>query len=417
MLADCIITNASEVITCAGPAPKRGAAQADARPIPHAGIASLDGRIVFVGSAAACAREVEPTPGCTAMDAAGCTVVPGFVDAHTHLVYAGDRRHELRRRLAGATYAGIAADGGGILHTVRSTRDCSEARLAADARVRLDEMLRCGTTTCEVKSGYGLTTESELKLLRVIRRLSEEGPIELVPTFMGAHEIPPEYRDRRDAYVRLIIEEMIPRVVAEGLAESCDVFCEAGVFTVAESREILSAGLAAGLQPRIHADELASSGGALLAAELRARSADHLIFVDREAARAMAGSDTVATLLPAAAFYLKLGRSAPARMLIEEDVPVALATDVNPGGGFTPSMPFVMALACFGMGLTLEEALVAATINAACALDRQALVGSLEPGKQMDAVVVNGSVVELLRPGAPSLRAVIKRGRIVSEPA
>ena len=217
--------------------------------------------------------------------------------------------------------------------------------------------------------------------------------------------------------MRLIIEEMIPRVVAEGLAESCDVFCEAGVFTVAESREILSAGLAAGLQPRIHADELASSGGALLAAELRARSADHLIFVDREAARAMAGSDTVATLLPAAAFYLKLGRSAPARMLIEEDVPVALATDVNPGGGFTPSMPFVMALACFGMGLTLEEALVAATINAACALDRQALVGSLEPGKQMDAVVVNGSVVELLRPGAPSLRAVIKRGRIVSEPA
>ena len=217
--------------------------------------------------------------------------------------------------------------------------------------------------------------------------------------------------------MRLIIEEMIPRVVAEGLAESCDVFCEAGVFTVTESREILSAGLAAGLQPRIHADELASSGGALLAAELRARSADHS---DLRRPRGGAGDgriDTVATLLPAAAFYLKLGRSAPARMLIEEDVPVALATDVNPGGGFTPSMPFVMALACFGMGLTLEEALVAATINAACALDRQALVGSLEPGKQMDAVVVNGSVVELLRPGAPSLRAVIKRGRIVSGPA
>ena len=268
--------------------------------------------------------------------------------------------------------------------------------------------------TCEVKSGYGLTTESELKLLRVIRRLSEEGPIELVPTFMGAHEIPPEYRDRRDAYVRLIIEEMIPRVVAEGLAESCDVFCEAGVFTVTESREILSAGLAAGLQPRIHADELASSGGALLAAELRARSADHLIFINREAARAMAGSDTVATLLPAAAFYLKLGRSAPARMLIEEDVPVALATDVNPGGGFTPSMPFVMALACFGMGLTLEEALVAATINAACALDRQALVGSLEPGKQMDAVVVNGPAIDLIRVGAETIRAVVKKGKVVS---
>ena len=195
--------------------------------------------------------------------------MPGFVDAHTHLVYAGDRRNELRQRLAGVTYASIAAEGGGILQTVRATRDCSEDLLAGSARVRLDEMLRCGTTTCEVKSGYGLTTESELKLLRVIRRLSAEGPIELVPTFMGAHEIPPEYRARRDDYVRLIVEEMIPRVAAEGLAEWCDVFCETGVFTVEESREILRAGLAAGLQPRIHADELGSSGGARLAAELR----------------------------------------------------------------------------------------------------------------------------------------------------
>jgi imidazolonepropionase len=368
---------------------------------------------VFVGPAGACAREVEPAAGCTLVDAGGCTIVPGFVDAHTHVVYAGDRRSELRQRLAGATYAGIAAQGGGILQTVRATRDCSEDLLAASARVRLEEMLRCGTTTCEVKSGYGLTTESELKLLRVIRRLSAEGPIDLVPTFMGAHETPPEYRGKRDEYVRLIVEEMLPGVAAEGLAEWCDVFCEDGVFTVNESRDILVAGLAAGLRPRVHADELGPSGGARLAAELGARSADHLIFVDRDAARTMARAGTVATLLPGAAFYLKLGRFAPGRMLIDEDVPVALGTDVNPGGGFTPSMPFVMALACFGMGLTLEEALVGATINAACSVNREARVGSLEPGKQMDVVVVNGSAIELLRPGAEAIRMVIKRGRVV----
>jgi imidazolonepropionase len=374
MLADCIVTNALEVITCAGPAPRRGIAQADACSIANAAVASLDGLIVFAGPADVCAREVEPAPGCRVVDAAGCTVVPGFVDAHTHLVYAGDRRDELRQRLAGATYASIAARGGGILQTVQATRDCSEDLLAAAAQVRLREMLRCGTTTCEVKSGYGLTTESELKLLRVIRRVSREGPVDLAPTFMGAHEIPPEYRGRRGDYVRLIVDEMIPRV---------------------------------------HADELGPSGGARLAAELRARSADHLIYVDRDAAGAMARAGTVATVLPAAGFYLKLGQFAPARMLIDQGVPVALGTDVNPGGGFTPSMPFVMTLACFGMGLTLEEALVAATINAAYSLNRENHVGSLEPGKQMDAVVVNGSVIELLRPGAGAIRAVIKRGRVV----
>jgi imidazolonepropionase len=415
MRADVIIRDAREVLTCRGRAPRRGPAQADVGVVTDASIAARDGHIVFVGPADECRRVVQPSGNAVHIDATGCTVVPGFVDAHTHAVHAGDRRAELRRRLAGATYAEIAAEGGGILNTVAATRDCSEDELIAQSGARLAEMLRCGTTTAEVKSGYGLTIGSELKMLRAIRALSGTQPIELVPTFLGAHAIPIEHRSDREAYVRLVVEEMIPRVAGERLATWCDVFCEEGAFTVDESRRILEAGRRAGLGLRVHADELAPSGGARLAAELGARSADHLVHANRDAARALAAAGTVATLLPAASFYLKLGRFAPARLLIDEGVPVALGTDLNPGGGFSPSMPFAVTLACFGMGMTLEEALVAATINAACSIDRQAVVGSLEPGKQMDAVVVNGSPVELLRAGAAAVRTVIKRGSVVHD--
>jgi imidazolonepropionase len=328
-------------------------------------------------------------------------------------VFAGDRRDELRRRLAGASYADIAGSGGGIVSTVRATRAATEEDLFRDTRLRLDEMLRCGTTTCEAKSGYGLTTEDELKMLRVVRRLNDEHPIELSPTFMGAHEVPIEYRDRHAAYVDLLLREMIPAVAREGLAEWCDVFCEDGVFTPAESRQLLEAAREAGLKPRIHADELGASGGSAVAADLAVRSADHLIFIDEIAADRFAAGGVCATLLPIAAFYLKLGRFAPGRMLVERGVPVALATDVNPGGGFSPSMPFAMTLACFGMGFTFEEALVAATINAAYALDRDERIGSLEVGKQMDAVVVSGPAIDLIRVGAETIRAVIKKGRVV----
>jgi len=230
---------------------------------------------------------------------------------------------------------------------------------------------------------------------------------------MGAHEVPVAYRGRRPDYVRLVIDEMIPAIADEGLAEWCDVFCEQGVFTPEESRAILEAGLARGLKPRIHADELALSGGSKVAAEVGARSADHLIFVDQAHARLLAGAGVVATLLPSAAFFLKLGRYAPARMLIDEGVPVALASDLNPGGGFTTSMPFVMTLACFGMNMTLEEALIGATLNAAASLDRQHTVGSLEIGKQFDAVVVSGMLSDLIRVGGPVVRTVVKRGRVV----
>ena len=413
MVADFLIHNTAEVLTCAGPAPRAGARQADARPVARAAIAAYRGEIVFVGFESVMAQEVQLAPDAVRVDARGGAVVPGFVDPHTHVVFAGDRRPELRRRLTGATYAEIAAQGGGILGTVIATRAATEQTLGDETRARLDEMLRCGTTTCEAKSGYALTTEGELKMLRTLRTLAASHPIELSATFMGAHEIPAEYRGRRRAYVDLIVKEMIPAVARERLAEWCDVFCENGVFTREESLDILEAGRAAGLKPRIHANELGASGGSDVAAVVRARSADHLIFVDQVGADGLAAAGVIATLLPIAAFYLKLGRYAPARMLIERGVTVALATDVNPGAGYSPSMPFAMTLACFGMNLTFEEALVGATINAACALDRQDRIGSLEPGKQMDAVIVNGPAINLVRVGADTIRAVVKRGKVV----
>jgi imidazolonepropionase len=407
-----VLRHIRQLVTCAGDAPRRGRAQADVAVIIDGALAADGERIVYAGPDRDLPNEFAGHR--TAIDASSYAVVPGFVDAHTHAVFAGDRRNELRQRLAGATYAEIAAAGGGILSTVRATRAASEEALVDATLPRLREMLACGTTTAEVKSGYGLDVESELKMLRAVRQLDAAQPIDLVPTFLGAHEIPNEYRGRRDAYVDLVVNDMLPAVVREGLAESCDVFCETGVFTPEESARILAAGAAHGLRPRIHADELGPSGGSLVAAQLKARSADHLIFAADEGIRAMADTGVVATLLPCAAFYLKLGRYAPARAFTDAGVPVALASDVNPGGGFSPSMPFAMTLACFAMDMTFEEALAAATINAAYALDRSQDVGSLEPGKLMDVVIVAGDAIDLIRIGAPSIAATIKRGEVVS---
>ncbi|MGE5837792.1 MAG: imidazolonepropionase [Acidobacteriota bacterium] len=411
LTASLLIEHLDQLYTLAGPAPRRGDDQGKLTAIPDGAVASAGELILAAGATADVLRAVQTDSGTRRIDGRGRSLVPGFVDAHTHVVFAGDRRDELQRRLGGATYADIAAAGGGILSTVRATRAATVDELAAATRGRLAEMLASGTTTCEAKSGYGLEVESEVRMLEVIQRLAAAQPMELVATFMGAHEVPPEYRGRQPAYVELVIDEMIPR--AAGLAEWCDVFCDRGFFTPEESRAILEAGRRAGLKPRIHADELAASGGSAVAADTGARSADHLVHVTPDGIARLAGAGVVATLLPCAAFYLKLGRFAPARDLIAAEVPVALATDVNPGGGFSPSMPFAMTLACFGMGLTFEEALVAATLNGAYSLDRHAAVGSLEPGKQLDAVLVDGPAINLLRINSPSILAVFKKGALV----
>jgi imidazolonepropionase len=412
MTADFIVLHARQLMTCAGPAPRRGPSQADAGAIEDGAVASLRGSIVFAGRTADMPLEMLGAPRIVDLQRRQ-SVVPGFVDAHTHAVFAGDRGDELRRRLAGASYAEIAEAGGGIVSTVAATRAASESALATAAMARLDDMLANGTTTCEIKSGYGLTTESELKLLRVIENVGSRHAVSVIPTFMGAHEVPVEYRHSRAEYVDLVVDEMIPAVARQNVARWCDVFCEEGVFTPAESTRILRAGLAAGLSARIHADELGSTGGSQVAAAVGARSADHLIFASSRDISALTAANVTATLLPIAAFYLKLGRFAPARQMIEAGVPVALATDVNPGAGLSPSMPFAMALACFGMGLTFEEALVAATLNGAWSLDLAAATGSVEYGKAADFVVVDGDAINIIRVGAAPVAAVVKRGRLV----
>ncbi len=332
----------------------------------------------------------------TLYDVGGRVVVPGFVDSHTHAVFVGSRAHEYRQRLAGATYQDIAAAGGGIMATVYAVRRASEEELVEAARPLLWNALRHGTTTIEIKSGYGLTTADELKLLRAIRRLATELPLRIVPTFMGAHALPPEYRDRRAAYVELICQEMLPAVASEGLAEYCDVFAEEGYFTLEEAEQILRTAQEYGLRPRLHADEFTPLGAAELAARLGAVSADHLLYVSEQGIAALRESGTVATLLPGTSYTLRLPY-APARRLIAAGVPVALATDCNPGSCFCENMQMVLSLACQYMDLLPEEALVAATLNGAAALERSHELGSLEVGKWADFLILQlREVVELV---------------------
>jgi imidazolonepropionase len=410
---DVVVRNIGALVTPLGPAPRLGADLGAVHEVPRAAVVARHGRITYAGPEAELPSGAVPD-GAETLDAAGAAVVPGFVDAHTHLAYAGDRDSEIRQRLAGMSYGEIAAAGGGIVRTVEATRAAGPDALVAGLLARLDEMLLCGTTSAEVKSGYGLEKAAEIRSLESIRKAGERHPVTVVPTFLGAHEVPPEHRARRGRYVDLLVHEMIPEVAGRGLAAFCDVFCEEGVFTVAEGRRILEAAYEAGLALRVHADELAWTGGAELAAELGARSADHLLFVSEAGMAALARAGCAATLLPSAAFYLRLGRYAPARALVQAGAAVALATDGNPGGGLSPSMPFAMTAACFAMGLSLEEALTAATLNAAYSLSLEAEAGSLEVGKRADLVVLRSPrLLDLVRVGIPAVRTVVKDGRVV----
>ncbi|MFN2385655.1 MAG: imidazolonepropionase [Thermoanaerobaculia bacterium] len=345
-------------------------------------------RIAFAGSEADYAREYRDRPAAETVDAAGGTLLPGLVDAHTHPVWAGDRGEEIGRRLAGESYSDIARAGGGILATVRATRAAPDEALRETVRARLARMVAHGTTTVEAKSGYGLTAEQELRSLRLLRDLRDDRLPRIVPTLLAAHEVPPELRERRGEWVRIVAEEIVPAAGREKLARFCDVFCEEGVFTVEESRRILEAGRRAGMGLRVHADELARSGGALLAAEMKADSADHLLWIGAEEIAALQRSGTAAVILPGTAWWMG-NRRAPARALVEAGVPVALASDSNPGTCHTESLPAVAAHACLDSGLTVEETLTAMTLNAAASLGLAGAVGSLEAGKRGDVVLLD----------------------------
>ncbi|MEE9167580.1 MAG: imidazolonepropionase [Candidatus Neomarinimicrobiota bacterium] len=321
------------------------------------------------------------------IDVSGCLVTPGFVDAHTHPVFAETREHEFEMRALGKSYKDIAAAGGGIISSVRTLKALDEGELSRRVEGRMWDFLRLGTTTLEAKSGYGLSTESELKSLRVLKRVSESVPVDIVPTFLGAHDFPLEYSDNRSAYVDLVCQEMIPAVADQGIAEFCDVFCEKGWFSLDDSRRILTVGVEYGLKPRLHADEFEDSGAASLAAEMNASSADHLMCVSHDAIALMARHGVVATLLPGTTFFLGRTRYAPARKFLDAGVEVALASDFNPGSSMIQSMGFVLSLACLYLGMSVDEALRAATYGAAKSVGREKVIGSLEPGKQADLIV------------------------------
>jgi imidazolonepropionase len=340
------------------------------------GILICDGVIAAIGSSKEIARKVR---GSRIVDAGGRVILPGFIDAHTHLVFAGNRLEDFERRSRGETYEQIAAAGGGIWSTVNKTRAASKSDLFEQAKKHANWFLRCGTTTVEAKSGYGLTVDDELKILRVIRQLNEQTPLEVVPTFLGAHAAPREMHV--DEYVDRAIEEMLPRVVSEKLAEFCDVFCEHGYFDVEQSRKILSAAKKLGLKLRIHADQLSNSGGAKLAGELKATTADHLEKTDGQGIGAMKSAKVQPVLLPGSVYALGSACYPRAREMIETGLAVVIATDFNPGSSPSPSMPMMLSLACTQMKMSPAEALTASTISAAYTLGRGDMIGSLEPGK------------------------------------
>jgi imidazolonepropionase len=426
-----LVEGASEVVTMAGGL-RRGTTQGDpaalrASELGPLAVALFDGLVAAVGPAA----EVRARLGAMGLDpdalgrldARGGTVTPGLIDPHTHLLFAGTREGELRMRQDGADYLAILRAGGGILSTVRATRKASEEALEAHGRRWLREMLASGVTTVEAKSGYGLDVDTELRLLRVAGRLGTEGPVEVVPTWLGAHAVPPEHRDAADppaSYLGSLLRDQLPQVARQGIARFCDVFCERGVFEVQHAKRLLVAARETGMDLRLHADELRDSGGAALAAELGARSADHLAAIPDAGIEALGraaddGRPVVATVLPATTFYLRKERVAPARALIDRGVPVAVGTDFNPGTSPTASLPLALSMACVTLGLSASEALAAATIQSAHAVGLGESHGALEAGRVGDLVVWDVATHELIPYwiGTRLARSVMKRGRVV----
>ena len=404
-----LVSNIGMLATPKGNAARCGEEQGKIEILKNAWVLIEDGVIAAVGTG-----KPEGAEGAEVIDAEGKLVTPGLVDAHTHLIFGGWRQNELGLKLHGATYLEIQNAGGGIQSTTNATRSASKEELRAKAEKALEEMMGFGTTTVEAKSGYGLATEHELKALQVIRDLDDRHPMDLVATFMGAHLVPAEYKNDREAYVRLVCEEMMPAVREQGIAKFCDVFCEADTFTVEESRRILEAGLKYGLRPKIHADEIEAIGGSCLAGEIGAISAEHLIVCPPEGIDALAKGGVIACLLPATSFNLG-AVFAPARDMVKAGVPVAMATDFNPGSCPCLNMQFVINLGCLKYKLTPEEVLTAVTLNGAAAIGMADRVGSVETGKQGDLVIWDAPDLDYIcyRVGSNLAGTVIKKGAVV----
>jgi len=402
-----LVKNIGTLATPVGASARRGKQQGEISVLHDAWVLIKDGVIAEVGTGTP-----PETSDCAVIDCGGRLVTPGLVDAHTHLVFGGWRQYEMAQKLAGVPYLDILAQGGGILSTVTATRSATEDELVEKASKALDEMLAFGTTTVEGKSGYGLDAQEEYKQLRVLNRLNEEHVLDVVPTFMGAHAVPKEYKENREEYVRILCEEMIPYVAENKLARFCDVFCETGAFTTEESKRILEAAKKNGLVPKIHADEIDPIGGSQLAGEIGAASAEHLIVCPEEGIMSMAKGGTVACLLPATSLYLG-ATFAPARAMVNAGVPVAMASDFNPGSCPCLNMQLVMNLGCLRYRLTPEEVLTAVTLNGAAAIHMADKVGSAEPGKQGDLVIWDGEDLNYIcyRMGSNLVSSVIKGGK------
>ncbi len=415
-----IIRNARQLLTLESDqkGPRTGVHMEDVGLIEDGAVAISEGKIVAVGKTEEVLGQIKIDKETKVIDAKNKVVLPGFVDCHTHPVFAETREEEFEMRIKGKSYQEIAAGGGGIKSSVKALRSKSKQELIQLTLPRLDMILSYGTTTIEAKSGYGLSLEDEIKMLEVIEELNRIHPIDLVPTFLGAHEVPEEYKDRRNEYIELIIEKMIPEVAKRKLAVFCDIFCEKGVFDIEESRKILTAAKNHGFKLKLHADQLTSLGGAKLAAQLGAVSADHLEFIDEEGIQMMKKSDVIGVLLPGACFGLGIRDYPPARKMIDEGIPVALATDFNPGSSMTESVPIILSLACQMMRMTPAEAITASTINSAYAVDKANEVGSIEVGKKADLVIWNVQNYKEIpyHYGVNLVDQVIKDGKVIPSP-